>query len=177
MGAPLNDKFETDQFSEEDSREIRLRKNLLTVPLSHLQPRRPITLPPTATVAEAVDLMNHEMMGAILVIEGKRLVGVFTERDVLTKIAGRRLDFETINVGDYMTRDPETLEIEAPVAYALNMMVVGGFRHVPIVDKDHAPVGMISVRDIVEHIVELFSKDVLNLPSDPQHETRNQFGG
>ena len=76
-----------------------------------------------------------------------------------------------------MTRDPETLGVDAKLAYALNMMVVGGFRHVPLVDKDHRPVAMISVRDIVEYMVELFPKDVLNLPIDPEHETHNQFGG
>jgi CBS domain-containing protein len=177
MGAPIDEEFETDPIDEEQLREVELRTGLLTVPLSDLCPRKPITLGPRATVAEAVDLMNHELMGAILVTDAGILVGVFTERDVLTKIAGRKLDFNRIYIEDYMTREPETLEMDAKVAYALNMMVVGGFRHVPIVNKDHEPVGMISVRDIVEHIVEAYPKDVLNLPADPQHEMRSPYGG
>ncbi len=181
MGAPNNEKFETDPVVEENSREIKLRNGLLTVPISHLDPRRAVTLPPTATVAEAVELMNHENIGAVLIVGGVgaevRLAGIFTERDVLKKIAGRGLDFTKIRVESYMTRDPETLGVDAKLAYALNMMVVGGFRHVPLVDKDHRPVAMISVRDIVEYMVELFPKDVLNLPIDPEHETHNQFGG
>lgn len=177
MGAPLNDKFETDPFVEENSREIRLRQGLLSVPCSKLDPRAAVSLLPSATVRQAVDLMNQEGFGAILVTEGERLVGIFTERDVLRKIAGHGLDFNQIFIGDYMTRDPETLGAGSKVAYALNMMVVGGFRHVPLVDKEHRPVGMISVRDIVEFIVELFPKDILNLPIDPEHETHNQFGG
>jgi CBS domain-containing protein len=181
MGAPNNDKFETDPTVEENSREIKLRQGLLTVPISHLDPRRALHLPPTASVAEAVDLMNRENIGAVLVVAGigadVRLVGIFTERDVLTKIAGRGLDFTKIRVEAYMTRDPETLGVDAKVAYALNMMVVGGFRHVPLVDRDHRPVAMISVRDIVEYMVELFPKDILNLPIDPNHEAHNQFGG
>lgn len=177
MGAPINEKFETDPVVEEGSREIRLRQGLLTVPISHLDPRPAVSMSPSATVREAVDLMNKEGIGAILVANGDRLVGIFTERDVLRKIAGRGLDFTTITIGQFMTPDPETLGVESKVAYALNMMVVGGFRHVPLVDRDHRPVAMISVRDVVEYIVDLFPKDVLNLPIDPEHETHNQFGG
>src|SRR5262245_14843974 len=103
MGAPINEKFETDPQREEESREIRMRQGLLTVPISHLQPRPALSLAPSATVAEAVRLMNEEKVGALLVVDDQKLVGIFTERDVLRKIAGRGLDFTTISVGQYMT--------------------------------------------------------------------------
>jgi CBS domain-containing protein len=121
--------------------------------------------------------MNREKFGALLVTRAGRLTGIFTERDVLNKIAGRGLDFSTIVVKTYMTPDPETLGLDDMIAYALNMMSVGGYRHVPLVDGDHRPVGMVSVRDVVEMIVENFPKDVLNLPPDPGHETRSEYGG
>jgi CBS domain-containing protein len=57
------------------------------------------------------------------------------------------------------------------IAWALNRMHVGGYRHVPIVDKDGLPRGMVSVKDIVDFIVEFFPAEVLNLPPDPSHET------
>jgi CBS domain-containing protein len=177
MGAPINEKFETDPTIEEDSREIKLRQGLLTVPIRDLDPRPAVSLLSSSTVAEAVTLMNREKIGAILVMDGGRLSGIFTERDVLYKIAGRGFDFTKIFIRDYMTHEPETLGVDHKLAYALNMMVVGGFRHVPLVDRDHRPVGMVSVRDIVEFIVDLFPKDVLNLPIDPEHETRNRYGG
>jgi CBS domain-containing protein len=93
------------------------------------------------------------------------------------KIAGRGLDFTKLQVADYMTRDPDALSIDHKVAYALNKMVIGGFRHVPLVDRDHRPIGMLSVRDIVEFIVEQFPQDVINLPPDPDHEMRKPYGG
>jgi CBS domain-containing protein len=177
MGAPVNDRFETDPEHEKESRETRVRQNLLTVPIQSLQPRPAVTVSPRTSIAEAVSLMNREKIGAVLVVNLEKLVGIFTERDVLTKIAGRGLDFTQIFVADYMTADPETLRVESQMAYALNMMAVGGFRHVPLVDDAHRPVGMISMRDIVEHIAELFPKDVLNLPIDPDHAPKNQWGG
>jgi CBS domain-containing protein len=63
-----------------------------------------------------------------------------------------------------MTPDPETLSVRSSVASALNMMSVGGFRHIPVVDDEHRPVFMIRVRDVVEFIVESFPREILNLP-------------
>jgi CBS domain-containing protein len=177
MGAPTNDKHETDPFTEADAREVKISQGLLTAPIRSLSPRTPLTVSVDASVATAVDLMNREKIGAVLVVEGERLAGIFTERDVLAKIAGRGLDFGKLKVDDYMTPDPEALGLEHKVAYALNKMVVGGYRHVPLVDEEYRPVGMLSVRDVVEFIVELFPKDVLNLPPDPGLEARKPYGG
>jgi CBS domain-containing protein len=173
----LSEDFETDPFAEEDSREVKLRRGLLTAPITLLDPRPAVTVGRRTSVADAVTLMNRERIGAVLVTEHARLVGIFTERDVLTKIAGRGYDFSKLAVEDYMTPDPEALEVHARVAYALNMMVVGGYRHVPLVDQKGRAVAMLSVRDIVEFMVEMFPKDVLNLPADPDHEMRSPYGG
>ena len=67
-----------------------------------------------------------------------------------------------------MTPSPETLRPKDSVAYALNKMSVGRIRHVPLVDDDGRPAGMISVRDIVDFLVEVFPEEILNLPSEPQ---------
>jgi CBS domain-containing protein len=66
-----------------------------------------------------------------------------------------------------MTPDPETLELDDPIVWALNRMSVGGYRHVPLVDRDGRPVGILSVKDIVHYIVALFPNEVLTLPPDP----------
>ena len=130
-----------------------------------------------SSVAEAVALMNREKIGGLLVVRDGHLVGIFTERDVLTKIAGHGFDFTKIFVKSYMTPDPEALSPEHKVAYALNKMVVGGYRHVPIVDGERRPVAVMSVRDVVEFIVERFPAEVINLPPDPDHEMRARDGG
>jgi CBS domain-containing protein len=169
--------FETDPLREEADREVPLREGFLTIPVRDLIARQPVTMAPSATVGQAVAVMNREGFGAILVVEHERLVGIFTERDVLRKIAGRKLDFDVITLAQYMTRDVETLGPDAQVAYALNMMVIGGYRHVPIVDGRDRPIGLVSVRDIVEQITLAYPKDTLNLPIDPRLEMRNLDGG
>jgi predicted transcriptional regulator len=71
-------------------------------------------------------------------------------------------------VSRLMTPDPETLELDDPIVWALNRMSVGGYRHVPLVDREDRPVGILSVKDIVHYIVALFPNEVLTLPPDPK---------
>jgi CBS domain-containing protein len=163
--------------SEFDEHEAEITRGLLTSPIKHLNPRAAVSVEEETNVAEAVAIMNREKIGGLLIVRDGRLVGIFTERDVLTKIAGRGLDFTKIFVKSYMTPDPEALSPEHKVAYALNKMVVGGYRHVPIVDGERRPVAVISVRDVVEFIVERFPAEVINLPPDPDHEMRARDGG
>jgi CBS domain-containing protein len=175
MGTITDD--DDEGISEFEEHEAEITRGLLTSAIKHLNPRPPITVEEGSSVADAVALMNREKIGGVLVVREGRLVGIFTERDVLTKIAGRGLDFTTIFVQAYMTADPEALSPEHKVAYALNKMVVGGYRHVPIVDGERRPVAVISVRDVVEFIVDRFPAEVLNLPPDPDHEMRARDGG
>jgi CBS domain-containing protein len=76
--------------------------------------------------------------------------------------------FGRMKISKVMTRDPEALRPGDSVAFALNKMSVGRFRHIPLVDDDHVPVGMISVRDIVDFLVELIPEQILNLPPEPK---------
>src|SRR5437773_1314417 len=150
MAAFEEDDEDTEALSEWEERETQVTHGLMTAPIRALNPREAVTMASDATVADAVNRMNAEGFGALLVADHGRLVGIFTERDVLRKIAGRKLDFAKITIGEYMTRDPEALSLDHKVAYALNKMVIGGYRHVPLVDGEHRPVAMLSVRDIVE---------------------------
>ena len=93
--------------------------------------------------------------------------GIFTERDLLNRVAGKRLDWGSCRVADYMTRGPETLRPDDRIAWALNLMHLGGYRHVPLTDLEGKPIGIVSVKNIVEFIVDLFPASVLNLPPDP----------
>ncbi len=171
------DTFDEENQSEFEEHESEITRGLLTAAIRVLNPRKPVSVSESSTVAEAVALMNQQKIGGLLVVRDGRLCGIFTERDVLTKIAGHGLDFTKIAVGTYMTPDPEALSPDHKVAYALNKMVIGGYRHVPIVDGERRPVGVISVRDVVEFIVERFPNEVINLPPDPDHEMRARDGG
>src|SRR5207237_10246007 len=92
--------------------------------------------------------------------------GIFTERDVLRRVVFRENN-RSWTVASVMTRDPQTLPPTASIAFALNKMSVDGYRHIPIVDDDGRAVGVVSIKDIVNFVVDFFTESVLNLPFDP----------
>ena len=143
-----------------------IRGAILATPLSELRLREPILVDASATLVAAVQAMNEHRTGCVLVERDGKLAGIFTERDVLMKVIFRS-DNRTMLVNDVMTKDPETLHANASIAFALNKMSVGGYRHIPIVDRSGKAVGVVSVRDLVDFLVELFPDGVLNLPSNP----------
>lgn len=121
---------------------------------------------PLATVRAAINVMVDYSVGIVLVVENKKLIGVFSERDVLRKIAAGGLDVDATFVSDVMTEKPETLDFDAELVYALNKMTVGGYRHLPLM-KNGEPVAVVSMRDIVGYIVSLHQDHVLKSGDDP----------
>ncbi len=119
--------------------------------------------------------MNDHHTGCVLVGREGKLIGIFTERDLLTKDFFRS-DSHTVAVETVMTKNPETLEVDDSIAFALNKMSVGGYRHIPIMQGGR-PVGVLSVRDIVDFLVDLFPEDVLNLPPSPTNAITNSIDG
>ena len=156
----FEDAYDGDEVSEESGN---IGGTILDTVISDLPLRDPIVVEATSTVAEAIQAMNDHHTGCVLVQRAGKLVGIFTERDVLTK-AFYRDDCRTACVEEVMTADPESLLVDDGIAFALNKMSVGGYRHIPIVQNDGTPVGVLSVRDIVDFLVELFPQEVLNLP-------------
>lgn len=143
---------------------------LLQEPLTLLPSRPPLVLSATATVKEAMQAMKRRHRGCVLITQDgtirSPLVGIFTERDVLLKIIDSGRNPATVELGAVMTQEPESLSIDAKLAWALNMMSVGGFRHLPVTDERGWPAFILSVRDIVEFLVESFPAEILNLPPD-----------
>ncbi|MFZ0889023.1 MAG: CBS domain-containing protein [Candidatus Binataceae bacterium] len=135
----------------------------------------PVMLGPDASLAEAMELMRQHRRGHVLIVRDGKLEGIFTERDVLMKIAGKPIDVEHTPVSAYATREPMTLPPDAVVAFALNKMVLEGFRHIPLVDESDRPVGVVSMRNIIEYLADFFSRDVLNLP--PTHAAARKRDG
>jgi len=105
-----------------------------------------ITVAPTATVAEAATVMGERHVGSTLVVEGDRLIGIFTERDIVRALS-QDFDAPSHPVSHWMTRDPRTASSDLPVEEALDVMLEGGFRHLPVMEGDR-PLGVISMRDI-----------------------------
>ena len=138
-----------------------------------------VTVTADATVSKAVDLMKRKRVSAVMVVDRKKprkLVGLFTERDFLDRALGAK-GFGRLKVGKVMTRDPEALSPGDSVAYALNKMNVGRYRHVPVVGADGVPVGMVSARDLIDFICELCPEEIMNLPPQPKYAVpRTQEG-
>jgi CBS domain-containing protein len=152
------------QIFREPIRALRLRAGRVAVPLG-------------TTIGEAARIMKEHRIGCVLVEEGGKLTGIFTERDILTKLVGTGYDPAKVQVDGVMTRNPETLTPDDPIAFAIQLMSVGGFRHVPLVDADRHPVGILSVKDIVDYLVEHIPSEILNIPPEPGKHARVPEGG
>jgi CBS domain-containing protein len=141
-----------------------------------LEPRVAVCVTEDTPVREAVRLMVENRIGALLVERDGRAVGIFTERDVLRRVALAD-DQPNRPVREVMTEDPESLGPGDAIAFAINKMIVGGYRHLPIVDSAGRPLAVLSLREIVSHIVELLPGRVLNLPPHPGLEAQSPDGG
>ncbi len=145
----------------------RVYEHMIREPIGRSAPPPAICVNPRTSVADAIALMKQHGTGCVLVEVEHRLVGIFTERDVLFRVVGSGLEPAETPVSAVMTPDPETLTMNDRLAWVLRMMAVGGFRHAPIIDDEGRPVGVYSVKHIVERLVECFPKAVLTLPPRP----------
>ena len=113
---------------------------------------RVVTVAPGDSARLAVLRMLEESVGSVAVCEGGRLVGIFTERDVLA-LAGDGTDLEAVNVGDVMTRDPVTVDADVQILDAARLMGERRIRHVPVVEGGHL-LGMVGIRDVLRTLLE-----------------------
>lgn len=130
---------------------------------------RPIvTIDINYSTNEAIDLLLANKIGAAPVVENNSLRGIFSERDVLNKILNKQVgDLDVISVKEFMIADPQTAQPEDSLNTAILHMARGGYRHVPIVDAENCPVGMVSIRDVISYLIEEFPQEVLTLPPKP----------
>ena len=148
----------------------------LREPVSVLQPVSPVCAEVGTSIGEVVRRMQEFRIGCVLIVSQRKLAGIFTERDLLLKVLGSNCDLEATPVDEFMTRAPEAIRPVDSIAFALNKMSLGGFRHVPIVDDTERPVGIISVKDIVDHIAEFFGAEVQNVPPEPSLVSKTRDG-
>ena len=109
----------------------------------------PVTAPKSVTVLDGARVMKQHNIGALLVVDGTRLVGLFTERDALFRVLAEGRNPQTTRLGEVMTSQPQTIHPDEPFVNALRVMHQGRFRHLPVVEFDR-PLGMVSVRDALD---------------------------
>ena len=145
-------------------------------PINTLALHKMVLVERGTTIQTVIEKFQAEKVACVLV-RGEKLYGIFTERDVIMKLASKGFDYNEEIVDDYMTHSPESLRGRDSIAFALNRMTEGGFRHVPVMDDEGKPVAIVGVLDIVRHLAEFFSADVLNLPPTPLREQKSAEGG
>jgi CBS domain-containing protein len=108
--------------------------------------RSVLAVDPSTTVAEAATVMGERRAGSALVMEGDRLLGIFTERDIV-KALGQHFDAAGHPVSEWMTSEPMTVPPDTQAEEALRTMLDRGFRHLPVVTGEQV-VGVVSMRDL-----------------------------
>jgi CBS domain-containing protein len=120
-----------------------------------MERRKVVMAPPETSALAATRLMAKRKVGAVLVVKGKRLVGIFTERDAVVRVMARGLDPKATLLKDVMTPAPQTMSPDALFGHALLVMHENGFRHIPVVEGG-VPVGVVSSRQALDPEMEEF---------------------
>jgi CBS domain-containing protein len=150
---------------------------LAETPVGQIHTRSAVMVEPSMTTFDVIKAMRAGSCGAALVTDSDgRLSGIFSERDVLLKVGQDNAQMDR-PVSELMTTDPKTTATTATVSAALKAMRDGDFRHLPIVDADGAPTGIISVRDILTWVADHFPQQILNLPPRPRRGNTGMYGG
>ncbi len=144
-----------------------LRDNLLTDAVRSLRVLKPVIVDTDCSVAGGIEAMHKQGGGCVVITVDGKPAGVFTERDVLTKVLVKSISLETPIV-DVMTSPARIIRDGCSVAEVIQTMHEGGFRHMPVVDEGGRLTGIVSVKQIVEYLVEHFPSAVFNLPPDSE---------
>ena len=120
-----------------------------------MERKKLLTAPPETTVGKAAELMARRKVGAIMVVEHHKLVGIFTERDAVFRVIAQGRDARTTRLADVMTPAPQTVDPDKSFGYALLLMYENGFRHVPVMDNGKL-IGIVSARNALDPDLEEF---------------------
>jgi CBS domain-containing protein len=146
-----------------------LPSTLLCDSIGSIGLKDPHTVQEDTSLHDCIALMKRCHVGSVLIVnKAGSLIGIFTERDCLMKVIGEVSDLRAAKVKDFMTPDPVCERPDASLAFALNLMSNGGFRHVPIVDSDAMPIGVVSIKDVVEYIVSKLLKAIRSVVDESE---------
>ena len=144
--------------------------------VSHLHLPPAVLVSPKTSLSQAIELMKKGESGCILICDGKRLRGLFTERDLLNRVMGQNADPAT-PIERFMTPNPVTLSEDAFLVRVVDMMDEKGFRHIPLVDPEGEVKGLLSVSHIITYLAEHFPAEVYNLPPHLDQRSHTSEGG
>lgn len=130
-----------------------LERNVVRDTIRCLSPKAPLVTTPETTVGKAIQLLTGQDVGCVVITREDRIVGIFSERDVLFKLNVSVKQHLSRPVSEFMTKQVETLDLDDRIALALHKMDLGGYRHLPVTEEGKL-VGIISIRDIMRYMTE-----------------------
>ena len=136
-----------------------------------LVPRPHATVDIGDAMWKVVEAMKSKNRGAVLVTEEGKLVGIFTERDLVSRLDHDDALWSHVVVKDVMTPHPTVVRPYESVAEAMRLLIQGRRRHLPVVDDKGKVLGLLSIRDILAYVASKFPDDMMNLPPTPDHES------
>jgi CBS domain-containing protein len=165
----VNDSLEEelDIAKEQDKAGTALSAETFETPLKEVNTPRVIGVEESTSIKAVIDILQKKKMGSVVVTKDGVLTGIVTERDILLKVICIIDDLENTPITNIMTANPQSLRKEDEVAYVLNNMHVGGYRHVPIVNEKDEPISMISIKDVISWILDHFPQEITNLTGEP----------
>ena len=135
------------------SKDDTLQSVMMTCPVEALLTGKDLLVAsPSDSVQKVVRIFQKEKKDCVLVYKKKNLVGILVVRDMLWKVAGKYKDLSKVKVEDVMTTRIECLKPEDPLAFAVNKMALGGFRHLPVLNPDGTPISVIIIKDVLKYL-------------------------
>ena len=126
---------------------------LLTAPISDLLTGKDLLVAsPDDSIQKIVNIFQEKKKNCVLVYKNKKLIGIMSNRDILWKVAGKYKDTSKIKVSQVMTPNPEWVRASDPIAFVVNKMAMGGFRHVPVLADDGAPLSIVLIKDVLAYL-------------------------
>ena len=172
----LNDEFEQMYGTESESEDKIAKAIKLTDNISSMGIKKAILKDENASLQSVIESMQTSPSSCILIINNNKITGIFTERDVITKVVAKNVDLGNEKICNYMTHNPEILHSDDSIAFALNKMTDGGFRHIPIIHTKSKDIYVISMQDIINSIGDFYFDDIVNLPPKPLRRTSQREG-
>jgi CBS domain-containing protein len=154
--------------------DVDFQLNLNTETVRSTDLKDPLCVPPNMSVRDVLVLMKQHNTGCVLVCRNEKLIGIFTQRDVLRLLA-TEANLAT-PIESAMAANPVTLHEGDTVGTAIRRMTEGGYRHLPVVDDNERPTGLLKVRGIIHYLVEHFPQTIYNLPPEPRLVAQEREG-
>jgi CBS domain-containing protein len=153
------------------------RAEWFDLPVRKLSRAKPLTVERSASVRAVAERMSALHSASALIVDGGRLVGIFTERDLLVRVVTEGRDPAQTEVADVMTDTPEALPEDATMAQALRFLSQTHYRHAPLLNAEGMPTSMLSTSALIGFISETFPKEILNAPPESAEEAIQEEEG